>query len=226
MHGDWQRGLGNDMGTGTYTLAQLAEAVGMSPRNVRAYQARGLIDPPRRRGRSAVYDDEHRRRLERVRDAVTQGVSLKRLAALVAEGRVETLEEVVRRLRAADGTTIDLTTSVPTPRAALPTALGEHLAAVAAPAVAALERLGVLSRGPDGLAAPGELGEPLGELFAHHAPVLAHALATAAATAEHDLDLDAAGERPADQVIDLVTRVQWAAVTTARSHAASRTGTA
>ena len=69
------------------TLAELADAVGMTARNVRAYQTRGLLQPPRRSGRSSVYGDEHVRRLMQVQQARARGASLTLLRTLIREGR-------------------------------------------------------------------------------------------------------------------------------------------
>jgi DNA-binding transcriptional MerR regulator len=82
------------------TLAQLANAVGMTARNVRAYQTRGLLQPPRRAGRSSVYGDEHVRRLLQVQQARARGASLALLRTLIREGR--DLEGVWAEPRAGD----------------------------------------------------------------------------------------------------------------------------
>jgi len=52
------------MGDQTYTLAELAERVGLTERNVRSYATKHLVDKPARRGRRAVYTDEHVHQLE------------------------------------------------------------------------------------------------------------------------------------------------------------------
>jgi DNA-binding transcriptional MerR regulator len=69
------------------TLAELAGTVGMTARNVRAYQTRGLLQPPLRVGRSSVYGAEHVRRLLQVQRARARGASLALLQTLIAEGR-------------------------------------------------------------------------------------------------------------------------------------------
>ena len=69
------------------TLGQLADAVGMTARNVRAYQTRGLLQPPRRAGRNSLYGDEHVRRLLQVKQARARGASLALLRTLIREGR-------------------------------------------------------------------------------------------------------------------------------------------
>ncbi len=69
------------------TLAQLAGAVGMTARNVRAYQTRGLLQAPHRVGRGSMYDGEHVRRLLQVQRARARGASLALLQTLIREGR-------------------------------------------------------------------------------------------------------------------------------------------
>lgn len=69
------------------TLAELAGVVGMTARNVRAYQTRGLLQAPRRVGRSSVYGEEHVLRLQQVQRARARGASLALLRTLIAEGR-------------------------------------------------------------------------------------------------------------------------------------------
>ena len=46
------------------TVTELADAVGMTPRNIRAYQSRGLLFPPTISGRVALYSGAHVARLE------------------------------------------------------------------------------------------------------------------------------------------------------------------
>jgi len=42
-----------------YRIEQLATASGVNARNIRAYRERGLLDPPARVGRAAIYSDVH-----------------------------------------------------------------------------------------------------------------------------------------------------------------------
>lgn len=42
-----------------YRIEQLAKASGVNARNIRAYRERGLLDPPARVGRAAIYSDVH-----------------------------------------------------------------------------------------------------------------------------------------------------------------------
>jgi len=66
-----------------YRVEELATAVGVGVDTVRFYQARGLLPPPRREGRRAIYGEPHRERLEQVRDLRQQGFSLAQIGRLV-----------------------------------------------------------------------------------------------------------------------------------------------
>lgn len=61
---------------GGLTIDELAQRVGMTVRNVRAHQARGLLPPPEVRGRTGYYDDDHVARLELVKDMQADGFNL------------------------------------------------------------------------------------------------------------------------------------------------------
>jgi len=60
-----------------YRLDDLARISGVSARNIRAYRERGLLDPPRRVGRSAYYDDYHLSQLKTINQTAPQGVQLR-----------------------------------------------------------------------------------------------------------------------------------------------------
>jgi DNA-binding transcriptional MerR regulator len=68
------------------TLEDLSAAIGMTARNVRAYQTKGLIPPPGRQGRRSVYGVEHLRRLQAIERARARGASLSLIASHLAEG--------------------------------------------------------------------------------------------------------------------------------------------
>ncbi len=59
-----------------YRVEQLAARAGVSVDTIRFYQGRGLIPPPRRRGRVALYGDSHLERLRRIRAWARQGLPL------------------------------------------------------------------------------------------------------------------------------------------------------
>jgi DNA-binding transcriptional MerR regulator len=56
-----------------YGIDELARTSGVSTRNIRAYRERGLLDPPRRVGRAALYDDHHLAQLRIINHLLSQG---------------------------------------------------------------------------------------------------------------------------------------------------------
>ncbi|MDG4786496.1 MerR family transcriptional regulator [Micromonospora sp. WMMD1102] len=145
--------------TTRYTIDSLARLVGMSPRNIRAHQARGLLAPPTRSGRTAYYSPGHVRRLESIKSLQRQGFNLVAIEAMLgvrnpAPPATEPLTAALNRLaaehpallhnlarhgvlaRAGDGSV-----TATRPRAVQP-ALDLHQAGV--PVLAALRLLGEL----------------------------------------------------------------------------------
>ncbi len=80
-----------------YTLAEVAVAVGMTERNVRAYRSRGLIRPPRMRGRVGLYSQEHLAQLRLIQALIGRGLSLSVITQLVERGVAHT--ELARLVR-------------------------------------------------------------------------------------------------------------------------------
>lgn len=78
------------------TIDELAQRVGMTVRNVRAHQARGMLPPPEVRGRTGYYDADHVARLELIQDMQADGFNLRAirhaLDALPAGAGPEALE--------------------------------------------------------------------------------------------------------------------------------------
>jgi DNA-binding transcriptional MerR regulator len=60
-----------------YTIDQLAAKTGVPSRTIRFYQAKGVLPPPRRRGRVAFYDDTHAERLKVVSELQDKGLRLR-----------------------------------------------------------------------------------------------------------------------------------------------------
>ncbi|RDH78571.1 MerR family transcriptional regulator [Mycolicibacterium moriokaense] len=63
-----------------YRLDDLARISGVSSRNIRAYRERGLLDPPRRQGRSAFYDDYHLSQLRTINQLLRKGFNSAHIA--------------------------------------------------------------------------------------------------------------------------------------------------
>jgi DNA-binding transcriptional MerR regulator len=60
-----------------YTIDQLAAKTGIPSRTIRFYQAKGVLPPPKRRGRVAFYDDTHAERLKIVAELQDKGLRLR-----------------------------------------------------------------------------------------------------------------------------------------------------
>jgi len=63
-----------------YRLDDLARISGVTARNIRAYRERGLLDPPRRVGRSAYYDDYHLSQLKTINQLLRRGFNSAHIA--------------------------------------------------------------------------------------------------------------------------------------------------
>lgn len=63
-----------------YRLDELSSLAGVSIRNIRAYRERGLLDPPRRVGRSALYGDRHLAQLQAVNELLRKGFTSAHIA--------------------------------------------------------------------------------------------------------------------------------------------------
>jgi DNA-binding transcriptional MerR regulator len=70
-----------------YRLDDLARISGVSARNIRAYRERGLLDPPRRVGRSAYYDDYHLSQLKTINQLLRRGFNSAHIAEFFASMR-------------------------------------------------------------------------------------------------------------------------------------------
>lgn len=86
---------------GWLTVDTLAQATALTVRNVRAYQARGLLPPPVVRARTGYYGPEHRARLELVKDLQGQGLKLDAIKRLfdTTGGSTEQVLDFVRAVR-------------------------------------------------------------------------------------------------------------------------------
>jgi DNA-binding transcriptional MerR regulator len=84
------------------TIDELAQRTGMTVRNIRAHQSRGLLPPPEVRGRTGYYGDEHAARIELIKEMQADGFNLgaiRRLLENVGDSSAEVLD-FTRALRA------------------------------------------------------------------------------------------------------------------------------
>jgi DNA-binding transcriptional MerR regulator len=75
------------VGLAEYRLDDLARISGVSARNIRAYRERGLLDAPRRQGRSAFYDDYHLSQLNTINQLLRKGYNSAHIAEFFARMR-------------------------------------------------------------------------------------------------------------------------------------------
>src|SRR4051794_19508658 len=68
------------------TIDELARETGMTVRNIRAHQARGLLPPPEVRARTGFYGPEHATRLRAIQDLQAEGYNLKAIERMLAAG--------------------------------------------------------------------------------------------------------------------------------------------
>jgi DNA-binding transcriptional MerR regulator len=67
-----------------YRIDELAQAAGTTVRNIRSYQDRGLLPPPRLKGRVGIYEDAHLARLRLIGQMLDRGYTLANIGDLVA----------------------------------------------------------------------------------------------------------------------------------------------
>jgi DNA-binding transcriptional MerR regulator len=81
------------------TIDELARRAGMTARNIRAHQSRGLMPPPEVRGRTGYYGREHLDRLELIKELQADGFNLEAIRRLI-EGASGSTGDVLRFTRA------------------------------------------------------------------------------------------------------------------------------
>jgi DNA-binding transcriptional MerR regulator len=102
MPADGKNGAEAAGGDAPMTIDELARRTGMTVRNIRAHQSRGLVPPPEVRGRTGYYGDEHVARIELIKELQTDGFNLESIRKLL-EGAGGSSSEVLnfsRTLRA------------------------------------------------------------------------------------------------------------------------------
>lgn len=84
------------------TIGELAERTGMTVRNIRAHQTRGLLPPPVVHGRTGYYNEEHVARIELTRELQAEGLNLEAIRRMgeSVNGVAEEIHNLTRTLRA------------------------------------------------------------------------------------------------------------------------------
>jgi DNA-binding transcriptional MerR regulator len=83
----------------TLTIDELARKAGMTVRNVRSHQSRGLLPAPEVRGRVGYYGPDHLERLELIKELQAQGFNLQGIKQLIT-GAGGSSAQVLRFTRA------------------------------------------------------------------------------------------------------------------------------
>lgn len=88
-------------GKGEMTIRELAERTGMTVRNIRAHQTRGLLPPPVVRGRTGYYNEEHVARIELTREMQADGLNLEAIRRVLeaGDGSATEIVDFTRALR-------------------------------------------------------------------------------------------------------------------------------
>jgi DNA-binding transcriptional MerR regulator len=190
------------------TIEQLAEHTGMTERDIRAWQTRGLLPPPRQDGGTPYYGAEHVRRLLLTAVLQKQGFNLASIKCLLDTGTDD--PELVRLYGAALRHF-----EIPRDRMVVQGELAEAFGPIPPPLIERAERIGLLERLDDGrlavrsralLEAGRELfrlGVPLDELLTVMERLREHTAAAASTFVELMLErswqpFEEAG-RPAEQ---------------------------
>lgn len=87
---------------GKMTIGQLARRTGMTIRNIRAHQTRGILPPPEVHGRTGYYNEDHVARIEMTREMQAEGLNLEAIRRVVesSEGSSQEMVDFARALRA------------------------------------------------------------------------------------------------------------------------------
>lgn len=83
------------------TIDELAREIGMTARNIRAHQSRGLLPPPAVRGRTGFYGPDHVSRLELIKELQDEGFNLELIRRMIdsADGSSSEVLRFTRALR-------------------------------------------------------------------------------------------------------------------------------
>lgn len=86
--------------TAGLTIDELAQETGMTARNIRAHQSRGLLPPPEVRARTGYYTPDHVARIRLIQDMQSQGFNLKAIERLLELGTADGSEHALAFERA------------------------------------------------------------------------------------------------------------------------------
>jgi DNA-binding transcriptional MerR regulator len=87
---------------GKMTIGELARRTGMTIRNIRAHQTRGILPPPEVHGRTGYYNEDHVARVELTREMQAEGLNLEAIRRVLesSEGSSQEMVDFARAIRA------------------------------------------------------------------------------------------------------------------------------
>lgn len=87
---------------GMMTIGELARRTGMTVRNIRAHQTRGLLPAPEVHGRTGYYSEDHVARVELTREMQAEGLNLEAIRRVLesTEGSTTEIIDFARAVRA------------------------------------------------------------------------------------------------------------------------------
>jgi DNA-binding transcriptional MerR regulator len=93
---------GQNTPDGKMTIGELARRTGMTIRNIRAHQTRGLLPPPEVHGRTGYYNEGHVARIELTREMQAEGLNLEAIRRVLesSEGSSREMVDFARAVRA------------------------------------------------------------------------------------------------------------------------------
>lgn len=93
---------GQKVPAGKMTIGELARRTGMTIRNIRAHQTRGLLPPPEVHGRTGYYNEDHVARIELTREMQAEGLNLEAIRRVLesSEGSSREMVDFARAVRA------------------------------------------------------------------------------------------------------------------------------
>ncbi|MDX6590778.1 MAG: hypothetical protein QOI84_2052, partial [Solirubrobacterales bacterium] len=97
-----KQGNGGNGPDGKMTIGELARRTGMTIRNIRAHQTRGLLPPPEVQGRTGYYTEEHVARIELTREMQGEGLNLEAIRRVLEStgGSSQEIVDFARAVRA------------------------------------------------------------------------------------------------------------------------------
>lgn len=132
---------------GKMTIGELARRTGMTIRNIRAHQTRGLLPPPDVHGRTGYYSEAHVARIELTREMQAEGLNLEAIRRVLETTNGGGSQEIVDFARAIRAPFEDETPEI---FAAKEIAASWKVDEIDPKMVRHSERLGLLRELPDG----------------------------------------------------------------------------